>query len=103
MGSAAAEAWAALGDTTAAADITAQLAKVLAEADRRVRALDVCSYGAGKGWWSAVLADRWSLILEREHRFAEAAEVCRKGLALDPAHERMVKRLARCALKTGRA
>ena len=75
----------------------AQLAKVLAEADRRARALDACSYSAAKGWWSVVLADRWSLILEREHRFAEATEVCRKGLVLDPQHEPMIKRLARCA------
>lgn len=91
------------GQLDGAAEIVAASARALYEGGRTEEALVLCRKGGEKGWMSRELANRWSLVLERERRFEEAAEVCVVGLTVVPADEQIAKRLDRCRAKAARS
>jgi DNA polymerase III epsilon subunit-like protein/tetratricopeptide (TPR) repeat protein len=93
------KALASAGRTAGAADVCAEWAQALAEANNADEALRVCEQALEQGWDSSTLANRESLLLERAKRWPDSLEVCRRGLQLDPSNDQIARRLDRCRAK----
>jgi DNA polymerase III epsilon subunit-like protein/tetratricopeptide (TPR) repeat protein len=88
-----------VGANTAAADVCAEWAQALAENDRSTEAIEIAEQAWTNGWASVQLANRHSLLLERQRDFAEAVAICDRGLQLEPSNEQIAKRRDRCQKK----
>lgn len=83
------------------AGVYAEWAQALDEEGRRLEAIELCERVWGRGWVNDDLVDRHSLLLERDERFADAAEVLGRWLASHKGTPRLRERLDRCNCHLG--
>jgi len=89
----------AAGASQEAANVCAEWAQALADDATAPEALAVCERSWSSGWVSRSLANRYSLLLERQGDWRTALEVCDRGLRLAPGDDQISHRRARCLKK----
>jgi len=89
----------AAGASEEAANVCAEWAQALADDATTAEALAICERSWSSGWGSRTLANRHSLLLERQREWRAALEVCDRGLRLAPGDDQIIRRRARCLKK----
>jgi DNA polymerase III epsilon subunit-like protein len=89
----------AAGASEEAANVCAEWAQALADDATTAEALAVCERSWSSGWDSRTLANRHSLLLERQRDWRTALEVCDRGLRIAPGDDQIIRRRTRCLKK----